>query len=213
MNFLAHLYLSLDDPELMLGNFIADDIKPSDVNVLPHNVRLGIHLHRRIDTFTDHHVSFRSAVEILRDYHGKYAPVIADIANDHLLYINWHYFDNRSFSHFENYVYVSLDPFQNVLRGKAKIHLNALLTHQYLKVYSHKEGLKNVMSRMDQKTTFPSDFVRAVDHMYDQFEFFNIQFKRLMSDLILELPDLLSLAKKDLAEVNLQNEMKSSERD
>ena len=61
MNFLAHVYLSGNDPHLALGNLIADRIKGKDYINYPIPIQKGILLHRQIDTFTDNHPNFRKA--------------------------------------------------------------------------------------------------------------------------------------------------------
>ncbi len=46
MNFLAHVYLSGNDPHLALGNLIADRIKGKDYINYPIPIQKGILLHR-----------------------------------------------------------------------------------------------------------------------------------------------------------------------
>ena len=48
MNFLAHLYLSGEDEELMIGNFIADFIRNREVTNYSEGIQKGIFLHRKI---------------------------------------------------------------------------------------------------------------------------------------------------------------------
>ena len=55
MNFLAHIYLSDDDEQVMIGNFIADFVKGKKKDDYPPAIKKGIELHRSIDDFTDHH--------------------------------------------------------------------------------------------------------------------------------------------------------------
>ncbi len=56
MNFLAHLYLSADDPEIQLGNFIGDFVRGRDLSSrFSPGIVKGISLHREIDEFTDRH--------------------------------------------------------------------------------------------------------------------------------------------------------------
>ncbi len=49
MNFLAHLYLSGNNEEVIIGNFIADAVKGKAVEDYSHGIRKGIWLHRDID--------------------------------------------------------------------------------------------------------------------------------------------------------------------
>ena len=55
MNYLAHIYLSNEEEEITLGNFIADDIKGKKYIQFPLGIQQGILLHRAIDSFTDAH--------------------------------------------------------------------------------------------------------------------------------------------------------------
>ena len=84
MNYLAHLCLSLDDPYIMLGNFIADDISITETKSLDIEFMRGIHLHRKIDAFTDAHPSFLQSVELFKPNHGRYASVIVDLSLIHI---------------------------------------------------------------------------------------------------------------------------------
>ena len=51
MNFLAHIFLSGNDEEVMIGNFIADAVKGRDYLGYSDGIVKGILLHRRIDAF------------------------------------------------------------------------------------------------------------------------------------------------------------------
>lgn len=184
MNYLAHLSLSNRDPALMTGNFIADDIPRIEEKDVPEDIMNGIVLHRKIDEYTDRHDSFRKAVEKLRPYHRKYAPVVIDILNDHLLSLNWSTFFEESELDFHVYAYSCLTQQLYRLPPKASLHVEALLEHRYLRAYSTKEGLENILTRMDRRTRFPSDFASAADHLYDDLDFYNDLFVELYADLL-----------------------------
>ena len=55
MNYLAHFYLSHHDENLIVGNYIADDIKGNKYLDYPQEIQKGILLHRLIDDYTDNH--------------------------------------------------------------------------------------------------------------------------------------------------------------
>ena len=62
MNFLAHIYLSGDDPNIMVRNFIGDFVKGRNLaEQLGTAVGKGIELHRAIDEFTDSHPVVRQS--------------------------------------------------------------------------------------------------------------------------------------------------------
>src|SRR5450432_1821563 len=90
MNFLAHLYLSGDNPQVMIGNFIGDFVKGKNLTErFDTDVAKGIALHREIDWFTDTHIVVKQSKDRLRPKYRHYAGVIVDIFYDHFLAKNW----------------------------------------------------------------------------------------------------------------------------
>ena len=85
MNFLAHIYLSGNNKEITIGNFIADGIRGKDYKKYPEAIQTGILLHRQIDTFTDAHKTVRQSTKRLHENYGHYSGVIVDILYDHFL--------------------------------------------------------------------------------------------------------------------------------
>ena len=189
MNYLSHIFLSYDDPPTMLGNFIADNLPLKEYHKLPASIQKGVDLHRKIDNFTDRHPAFKSAVGMLRPNHGKYAPVVLDILNDHLLAQNWSRFLEVSFTQFEQTVYESFSSQLHHLSGKAHRHVDTLLRYRYLEAYRFREGMLDVLRRMDIRTSFPSNFQSGLDDLENQQDSFNSLFLELMDDLIVLVED------------------------
>src|SRR5690606_9086338 len=90
MNFLAHIYLSNDDPEIMTGNFIGDFVKGRNyASIYGKKIATGIELHRTIDEYTDKHETVTRSKSLLRSKYRHYSPVIVDIFYDHFLARFW----------------------------------------------------------------------------------------------------------------------------
>ncbi len=85
MNFLAHAYLSFDDPEVLTGNLISDFVKGKKKYEYPEKILKGIELHRAIDEFTDTHPVNKEAARIFKPVYGLYGPAFLDIVYDHFL--------------------------------------------------------------------------------------------------------------------------------
>lgn len=85
MNLLAHAYLSFQDPQILLGNMLGDDVKGKQINLYPPRIRTGIQLHRYIDSFTDQHPLLRPAKGLYRPYARLYAGPLLDITLDYFL--------------------------------------------------------------------------------------------------------------------------------
>ena len=89
MNYLAHVYLSGADPDLSIGNFIADQVKGKSYATYPYAIQRGILLHRKIDDFTDRHPLFKKNVRLLFPTFRHYSRVIVDMFFDHFLATQW----------------------------------------------------------------------------------------------------------------------------
>ncbi|MCD7963706.1 MAG: ACP phosphodiesterase [Rikenellaceae bacterium] len=85
MNYLAHIFLSGEDREVQLGNFIADAVKGSTYKDYPEKICIGILLHREIDSFTDQHTIVKELNDSMRPHFGRYSGILLDIYFDYLL--------------------------------------------------------------------------------------------------------------------------------
>lgn len=89
MNFLCHLYLSGDDPDLLVGNFMGDFVKGRVGEEYPPRLRQGLVLHRRIDSFAQQNEHFQASRLRLASEYGLYRGVLVDLFYDHFLVHEW----------------------------------------------------------------------------------------------------------------------------
>jgi acyl carrier protein phosphodiesterase len=85
VNYLAHAYLSFDNPEILTGNLISDFVKGKKKFDYPEAIQKGISLHRAIDSFTDNHEATRAAKAFFREAYRLYAGALVDVVYDHFL--------------------------------------------------------------------------------------------------------------------------------
>lgn len=183
MNYLAHIFLGGSDPEIQLGNFIADGLRRSEYEALPIGIQQGVMHHRKLDQFNDRHPAFRETVGQMKIRHKKYAPVVMDILNDHLLCLNWDLFSADAFNEFERTVYQSFDKLRHQLPDRPALRTSILVKHRYLKAYGTQEGLRDVLRRMDNRARFQSNFKTGVEDLYENLDFYNERFIELFNDL------------------------------
>lgn len=89
MNHLAHALLGASDDDILLGGLIADFLRGAVDPALPHGVRIGIALHRAIDTYTDAHAEIVAARARFAPPYRRYAGILLDVWFDHLLARDW----------------------------------------------------------------------------------------------------------------------------
>ena len=85
MNFLAHAFLSFDDPDILTGNMISDFVKGKKKFGYPQTIQHGIQLHRLIDEFTDFHPITAAAKQFFRPAYRLYSGAFVDVVFDHFL--------------------------------------------------------------------------------------------------------------------------------
>jgi acyl carrier protein phosphodiesterase len=115
LNFLAHAYLSFDDPEILVGNLISDFVKGKKKFDYPAGIQKGIALHRAIDTFTDSHEVIREAKTVFRPAYRLYSGAFVDVVYDHFLATDENEFPGDSLFAFSQQVYAMTDRYQPLL--------------------------------------------------------------------------------------------------
>lgn len=194
MNFLAHLYLSGDNPEIMLGNFIGDFVKGRNAleQFGPQIVR-GIELHRAIDEFTDTHPVVMSSKNRLRPKYRHYSGVIVDIFYDHFLASNWNNYHPDLLPDFAERAYSILHSYDPILPADVKYMMPYMIRGNWLVNYSKLEGIQRALSGMARRTPYESKMEEAVADLENHYEEFNNEFTEFF-------PQLHSFSQKFLTE-------------
>ncbi|MEQ9423445.1 MAG: ACP phosphodiesterase [Cyclobacteriaceae bacterium] len=184
MNFLAHLYLSGDNEQLQLGNFIGDFVKGNQVESFNKEIKEGIKLHRKIDDFTDtNEIVLRSKVR-LRPKYRHYSPVIVDMYYDHFLAANWTEYAEIDLKKFTTDFYQLADKHKEALPHKVNEMLGHMSATDWLYNYQFIEGLDRALSGMARRTRFDSGMDRASRDLQDQYGAFKKEFTEFFPLLI-----------------------------
>lgn len=200
MNYLAHLYLSGENSDIILGNFLGDSLKGREYLKYNKTVQKGVLLHRFIDSFTDAHSLVRKGAERLRPQYRKYAGVIVDIFYDHFLAINWEQYSNISIRDFADKMHKVLSSHYFEMPHKAQQLVPFLIQSKRLVTYESFDGIERTLKIMSIHTSLPdkTDFAMEVlYHKYNDFnEEFNVFFKEIIAaitaDFKVKLPYPLS---------------------
>lgn len=162
MNFLAHAFLSGDDPELLIGNFVADSIKGKTLADYPLRIRDGVALHRAIDDFTDNHPVVRESIVFLRPVFSKFSGVVLDIYFDHFLARNWSQWSEKELTDYALWVYKILIRRYLVLPPRSKRILPFMMAQNWLVGYANFRDLERVFRGMSRRSNFYSGMELAV---------------------------------------------------
>ncbi|MBS1622354.1 MAG: DUF479 domain-containing protein [Bacteroidetes bacterium] len=109
MNYLAHAYLSFNQPGILVGNLISDFVKGKSKFQYSPEIQNGITLHRSIDYFTDTHPATKEAKQVFRSAYRLYSGAFIDVVYDHFLANDDNEFSESSLSGFSGRVYETLE--------------------------------------------------------------------------------------------------------
>ncbi|WP_298998932.1 ACP phosphodiesterase [Flagellimonas sp. S174] len=194
MNFLAHIYLSFDDPEITLGNFFADHIKGNKFKHFPEKIQKGILLHREIDTFTDSHPIPKQSSKRLHKNYSHYSRVIVDIFYDHFLAKNWTTYSSTPLEEYVSNFYDLLKENFEVLPLATQRMMPYMVADNWLFNYANLDGISNVLNGMNRRTQNRSKMNFAIMDLKENYKAFEKEFTDFFEELItfsrLKLNDL-----------------------
>ena len=184
MNFLAHIFLSGDDEEVMIGNFIADAVKGKDYLGYSDGIIKGVRLHRRIDAFTDSHVVVGESKRRLRPKYRKYAGVIVDMYYDHFLSKYWENYSEVSLSQFVGNAYEVFQSRIDCLPSRIQLMLPHMIEFDWLTNYAHLEGITGALGGLSRRARYDSGMEYAVSDLKQDYCKYKCEFELFFPELM-----------------------------
>ena len=195
MNYLAHAYLSGEDEEILIGNFIADAVKGKAVNDYSDNIRRGIILHRFIDEFTDNHPMHKASRSKLHKRYSHYSGVLVDIYYDHFLAKNWLEYSDTPLNDYTSWLYASLENNKAILPERINYMLQYMIPQNWLLNYAHLKGIDRVLKGMSNRTKFDSQ----MEHGVEELELYYAEFEHEFTEFF---PELIDFTEKKLPTIS-----------
>ena len=184
MNHLAHCFLSFENEELLLGNFIGDYVKGNDWAAYPPVVQQGILLHRTIDSFTDGHERVHQCTARIRPYAGKFSGPVVDILFDHLLALSWEKYSTASIAEFSANTYRQLENRSDQMPAVLATSLPKMVAGDFLQGYLYREGLEFVFSKFARRLPWPVDFGALLTFFFENLPEFRADFDVFFPELL-----------------------------
>ncbi len=146
MNYLAHLYLSADSSETLVGGLLGDFVKGRLApGRFPPRVQAAIALHRRIDTFVDSHpATLRSRSRFAPGFR-RYAGILLDLFHDHFLARDWRGHAGEPLAVFTDRAYRAFARHETLLPARARWVARAMARDDWLGSYGHPDGVRRAL--------------------------------------------------------------------
>jgi len=202
MNFLAHLFLTYNEEELTVGNYIADFIRNRHLSMFDDRVVQGVMIHRFIDQFTDTHPSVLASTRILHERHGKYAPVVIDVFYDYILTKNWHLFTDIELREFCDTTYSVLNSNSELFPDYLRDITYRMIADDFLIKYGTIDGLNKTFYRIGRRAKFESNFESAVLDLEEHYDAINNGFLEFF-------PEIVDAVKQEILKINLDIKSRS----
>lgn len=188
MNFLAHLFLSGDNEEILVGNLLEDYVvgrveHPRNQH-FSENIKNGILLHRLIDTFMDTHIIVSTCKSVLYQNYHKYSSVVIDIYFDHYLAKHWSLYSTEPFENFRKRVHLSFLNYWEILPHRMRPTIESMIKYDWLKNYNEFWGIERALSGVAERATFQSNMDRAIEDLKVHYDFFDENFKIFFPQMI-----------------------------
>ena len=152
MNFLAHCLLAWPGQGWIAGGVLGDFVKGRLPESLPPELRAGIRLHRRIDSFANHLADMKPSIARFDIELRRAAPVLLDIVADHCLALTWPRYSNVPVADLGTEVYGALRRFDACVPDTGRPFITRMIETDLLGRYAEPEvrdrALRYVLSRL-----------------------------------------------------------------
>ncbi len=183
MNHLAHLYLSSDNEEEMVGQFIADAVKGNDFNLYSRDIRNGILLHRWVDSYTDTHDLVK---ELRAEYRPKlrlYSGVLIDLVFDYFLAKDFQVHSGRDLAEFQQFTFGVLNKHEESFPDKMKNYFFHMKDKEFMMKYAHPVGMAVIVRQMGNRIPRGESLLAAGDFFEDYVEMASAYFPTFFEEL------------------------------
>jgi len=178
MNYLAHIYLSDNSEENMLGNFLGDFVNKSLENEFGYSIKQGIFMHKKLDTFTDSHSDFLRSRERISNTNRRLAGVLIDIFYDHFLAKNWYDYSAISLEEYTDNFYNILKKFSYCLPDKLIKRMPFMIEENWLLSYRDINGIEIAVERISKRfSNTKHPLVNPIDELINNYESLENDFK------------------------------------
>ena len=188
MNFLAHIYLSGDNDDIKIGNFLGDFVK-GRLNKLTNaqyskGVIKGMALHREIDSFTDNHPVVRQSIDRLQPKYHKSSGIVIDMFYDHILAKNFHLYSEISLEKYAQNFYDLLKKRSTEIPEPMNRMVKSMVSRNWFVGYKSYEGIEWALTGISKRLSFESGIEHATEELRNDYELYKAEFQQFFPEII-----------------------------
>ncbi|WP_027850953.1 ACP phosphodiesterase [Marinospirillum insulare] len=183
MNYLAHLHLGGSRPNQLLGSLYGDFVKGPLKGHYPAELEAAIHLHRRLDAWTDQHPLITEARLRFSPELRRYSGIVLDVFFDHALAVNWASYSHEPLAVFTQNFYKLLAK-QTSLPGRLVKVAPWIIEEDWLGSYQEFEILQTVLKGISYRLKQPGVLAPFWPELEDNYLVLLNDFQEIYPQLI-----------------------------
>ena len=188
MNFLAHIYLSGDDDDIKIGNFLGDFVKGrlnklSNAQYAPGIIN-GMALHREIDFFTDNHPVVRQSIDRLQPKYHKFSGIVIDMFYDHVLAKNFNKYSEISLEKYAQNFYKLLEKRKSEIPEPMERMVKSMVSRNWFVGYKSYEGIEWALTGISKRLSFESGIQHATEELKNDYDLYEVEFHQFFPEII-----------------------------
>lgn len=153
MNFLAHCVLAHPGDGFLAGGILGDFIKGNIPQSLPLELRAGVRLHRRIDSFSNRLPAMKESAGRFPPRLRRVAPVLLDILADHCLALSWPRHGIGDLRNFTVRVYAAVGHYRDWVPARANTFVERMIETDLLARYADlaviHRAMEHILGRLE----------------------------------------------------------------
>ncbi len=162
MNYLAHLYLSGNVEDIVIGNFIGDAVRGDQYKRLK---------------------PVRRVKKRMWHVFGRYSSVVADVFLDHFLARDWETYHPQSLEAYADSVEAMLRPRLAEFPERSRRFFDYMIQNQVLLGYASIIGTGKVLTQMAQRARFESHMEHGAAELSRCYEAYRQDFRAFFPEL------------------------------
>jgi acyl carrier protein phosphodiesterase len=184
MNYLAHAYLSFNNPDILAGNMISDYVKGKRQFEYSIPVQKGIRLHRFIDEFTDTHAATQELKSFFRPQYRLYSGAFADVVYDHFLANDQLQFATaEDLQQFATTTYHLLDGFTHIFPAPFQRMFPYMKEYDWLYNYKSTRGIEQSFGGLVRRAAYLTESEKAFEIFNRHYASMQVCYDNFFTDL------------------------------
>jgi acyl carrier protein phosphodiesterase len=197
LNILAHIFLSGNTPEIILGNFIGDFVKGNldsqkVKELYSTGIINGLSLHREIDFYTDTHPIVRRSIDRIQGKYHKFSGIVIDVIYDHYLSKDFDKYSLTPLPIFAENFYSFIETYKDALPEQVQKMVEYMVKQDWLNNYANYDGIDRTLKGISRRTTFTSGIAEAAVELVNLKDEFQADFDEYFPQLQKKCSDFLA---------------------